>query len=174
MGSQGWLGAAIRDLDSKGENVLTGVNFGRGLPRALVCKGVPVASVGNLETYGLLPDMADEKVRLNAIDAFSRLYGPTGGKDVVAQVLSETGSNALKGADTLRTAPQKYSSTVEYADNSIAQSLKSAAQVMFSDIGTRVFYTQYQSFDTHSNELQSHGKLWQDVSSALSDFTDDL
>ena len=174
VGSQGWLGAAIRDLDSKGENVLTGVNFGRGLPRALVCKGVPVASVGNLETYGLLPDMADEKVRLNAIDAFSRLYGPTGGKDVVAQVLSETGSNALKGADTLRTAPQKYSSTVEYADNSIAQSLKSAAQVMFSDIGTRVFYTQYQSFDTHSNELQSHGKLWQDVSSALSDFTDDL
>ena len=43
VGAEGWLGATIRDLDSKGENVLTGVNFGRGLPRALVCKGVPVA-----------------------------------------------------------------------------------------------------------------------------------
>jgi len=174
VGTQGWLGAAIRDLDAKGENVLTGVNFGRGLPRALVCKGVPVASVGNLETYGLLPDMADEEVRLNALDAFSRLYGPAGDRDVVAQVLSETGANALQGADTLRTAPQKYSSTVEYADNPIAQSLKSAAQVMFAGIGTRVFYTQHQSFDTHSNELLAHAKLWQDVSSALSDFTDDL
>ena len=174
VGTQGWLGAAIRDLDAKGENVLTGVNFGRGLPRALVCKGVPVASVGNLETYGLLPDMADEEVRLNALDAFSRLYGPAGDRDVLAQVLSETGANALQGADTLRTAPQKYSSTVEYADNPIAQSLKSAAQVMFADIGTRVFYTQHQSFDTHSNELLTHAKLWQDVSSALSDFTDDL
>ena len=61
VGTQGWLGAAIRDLDAKGENVLTGVNFGRGLPRALVCKGGPVASVGNLETYGLLPDMAPMK-----------------------------------------------------------------------------------------------------------------
>ena len=38
--------------------MLTGVNFGRGLPRALVCKGVPVASVGNLEKYGLMPDIA--------------------------------------------------------------------------------------------------------------------
>ena len=58
IGSVGWLGAAIRDLDTAGENVLTGINFGRGLPRALVCKGVPVASVGNLDTYGLLPDIA--------------------------------------------------------------------------------------------------------------------
>ena len=32
IGAEGWLGAAIRDLDARGENVLTGVNFGRGLP----------------------------------------------------------------------------------------------------------------------------------------------
>ena len=36
IGTVGWLGAAIRDLDADGQNVLTGVNFGRGLPRALV------------------------------------------------------------------------------------------------------------------------------------------
>ena len=41
IGTQGWLGAAIRDLDPRGENDLTGVNFGRGLPRAFVCKGAP-------------------------------------------------------------------------------------------------------------------------------------
>jgi uncharacterized protein (DUF1501 family) len=37
----GWLGKAVRDLDPKAENVLTAVNFGRGLPRALslrVCR----------------------------------------------------------------------------------------------------------------------------------------
>ena len=53
IATEGWLGRTIRDLDPKAENVLTGVNFGRGLPRALACKGVPVASVGNLETYGV-------------------------------------------------------------------------------------------------------------------------
>ena len=49
VGTEGWLGRALRDMDPTGENVLTGVNFGRGLPRALGCPGVPVASVGNLE-----------------------------------------------------------------------------------------------------------------------------
>ncbi len=174
IGTQGWLGAALRDLDPTGENVLTGINIGRGLPGALVCKGVPVASVGNLETYGLLPDMSDESVRLNALHALGRMYGPAGGKDVVAQALSQNGSQALLGADILRTAPEKYSSTVEYGDNPIAQSLKSVSQVMCAGLGTRIFYAKHGSFDTHSNELLSHAKLWQDVSRASSDLTADL
>lgn len=174
IGSQGWLGAAIRDLDPRGENVLTGVNFGRGLPRAFVCKGVPVASVGNLETYGLLPDIADENVRLHALDALGRMYGPEGGRDIVAQALSENGAQALMGADQLRTAPERYTSSVEYGDTPVATSLKGAAQVMSAGLGTRILYAQHGNFDTHSNELQSHAKLWQDGSSAIADFTDDL
>ena len=174
VGAEGWLGAAIRDLDPTGENVLTGVNFGRGLPRALVCKGVPVASVGNLETYGLLPDVQDEMKRGYALDTFSRMYGPMLGKDAVAQVLAQAGTDALKGADTLRTAPQMYSSSVEYADNPIAQTLKNVAQVMCAGLGTRIYYAQHGSFDTHGNLLQAHAKLWQDVSTAIGDFTDDL
>ena len=174
IGTQGWLGAAIRDLDPVGDNVLTAVNFGRGLPRALVAKGVPVASVGNLETYGLLPDVRDDLVRHHALDALSRMYGPDGGRDIVAQVLSENGAQALMGADILRTAPAQYSSSVEYTDTPISQSLKGAAQVMTAGLGTRILYAQHGSFDTHSNELQSHAKLWQDVSTAISDFTEDL
>ena len=174
VGAEGWLGATIRDLDSKCENVLTGVNFGRGLSRALVCKGVPVASVGNLETYGLLPDVKDEMMRLHALDAFSRMYGPGEGKDAVAQVLGQAGTDALAGADTLRTAPQMYSSSVEYADNPIAQTLKSVAQVMTAGLGTRIYYAQHGSFDTHSAELIAHSKLWREVSAAIGDFTEDL
>jgi len=174
VGAEGWLGATIRDLDPQGDNVLTGVNFGRGLPRALVCKGVPVASVGNLETYGLLLDVHDEMIRRYALDAFSRIYGPGPGKDAVAQVLSQAGTDALKGADILRTATQMYSSNVEYADNPIAQSLKGVAQVMCAGLGTRIYYTQLSGFDTHAAELVAHAELWQDVSTAISDFTEDL
>ena len=174
IGAEGWLAAAIRDLDARGENVLTGVNFGRGLPRAMVARGVPVASVANLETYGLMPDIQDEKSRQYALEAFSRIYGPTESKDVVAQVLSETGSNALRGADRLRTAPELYSSTVEYAETPISQSLKNMAQVMSAGLGTRIYYTTHGSFDTHSNELPAHAKLWTDVSTAIADFTSDL
>ena len=173
VGNEGWLGRVIRELDPRKENVLTGVNFGRGLPRALACREVPVASVGDLATYGLFPDIEDESLRKYALAAFAKMYGATG-KDAVMDYLGQTGTDALKGADILQTAPAKYSSNVEYADNPIAQSLKSAAQVMFADLGTRVFYTDYGSFDTHSGELDAHAGLWNDVSGAVGDFMDDL
>ena len=174
IGTEGWLGAAIRDLDAKGENVLTGVNFGRGLPRALVSKGVPVASVGNLETYGLLPDIDDENVRYHALDALGRMYGPAGGRDMVAQALSENGSQALMGADILRTAPEQYSSSVEYAPSSIGRKMRDIAQVHLADLGTRILYTSHASFDTHASQLPVHAQLWKDVSAAVGDFFDDL
>ena len=174
IGSSGWLGETIRALDPNGDNVLTGVNFGRGLPRALSAKGVPVASVGNLETYGLFSDIEDEAARNMALSAFSQMYGGTEGKDAVAQFLSQTGSDALKGADTLRTAPAKYSSDVEYSDHPLSQSLRNIAQVMSAGLGTRIYYAQHGSFDTHSGELESHATLWGGTSAAIGDFMDDL
>jgi len=113
IGKEGWLGRAVRDLDPLGENVLTAVNFGRGLPRALGCPGVSVASVGDLETYGLFPDVQDEELRMFTLEAFSRMYGGAAGRDPVMQMLGQTGQDALQGADILRTAPVMYSSSVE-------------------------------------------------------------
>ena len=174
IGREGWLGRATRELDPNGANVLSAVNFGRGLPRALGVRGVPVASVGNLETYGLFPDVEDEFMRKYALEAFAKMYGGGQGRDAVMDFLGQTGTDALKGADILRTAPAQYQSSIEYAANPIAQSLKSVAQVMFANLGTRVFYTQHGSFDTHSGELISHAKLWEEVAGAIGDFYDDL
>ena len=49
VGSEGWLGLAVREIDPRGENVLTGVNVGQGLPRAMAVAGVPVTSISDLE-----------------------------------------------------------------------------------------------------------------------------
>ncbi|MCH7734037.1 MAG: DUF1501 domain-containing protein [Chloroflexi bacterium] len=175
VADSGWLGRTIRELDPDAKNVITGINFGRGLPRALHAKGVPVASVGNLETYGLMPDIEDRKTREMAVDVFARMYGPDDGRDAVLQQISDTGMGAYLGADILRTAPKQYSSNVEYeAENTIAQSLRDIAQVMLADLGTRVFYTQHGGFDTHAGELENHARLWHEVSSAISDFLADL
>ena len=171
---EGWLGRAVRDLDPKGENVLTGLNLGRGLPRALSCRGVPAASMGNLETYGLFPDIQSEQARQETLYTFARIYGRAEGRDAVSKFIGETGAAALRGADVLRTAPEKYSSSVEYAADPLSQSLRDAAQVMFADLGTRIYYAQHGSFDTHGGELPVHNKLWQEVSSAIGDFMDDL
>ncbi len=173
VGKEGWLGQVIRELDPNGDNVLTGVNFGRGLPRSLALRGVPVASVGNLATYGLFPEVDDTTRKQNVLDAFGKMYGGDM-KDEVLSFLGQNGRDALHGADILRTAPEQYTSTVTYPDNPIANNLKSAAQVMFAELGTQIFYTTYGSFDTHGGELIAHTKLWQDVSGAVSAFYQDL
>jgi uncharacterized protein (DUF1501 family) len=174
IGKEGWLGRAIRAIDPQGDNVLTGVNFGRGLPRALGCRGVPVASVGNLETYGLFSDLQDAQAKQFALETFARMYGGSAGRDAVLSLLGQTGTEALQGADILRTAPARYTSTVTYPDNPVAQNLKSMAQVLCADLGTRIYYTQHGSFDTHAGELATHAKLWQEVSGAVGSFMDDL
>ncbi len=175
IADSGWLGRTIRELDPGASNVITGINFGRGLPRALHCKGVPVASVGNLETYGLMPDIEDRRTRDLAVDIFARMYGPDDTRDAVLQAISETGTGAYLGADMLRAAPKMYNSTIEYeTEVPIAQSLRDIAQVMLADLGTRVYYTLHGSFDTHAGELENHDKLWDEVSTAVGDFFADL
>ena len=174
IGTEGWLGRAVRDIDPQGENVLTAVNFGRGLPRALGCPGVSVASVGDLETYGLFPDIADEELRMFTLEAFARMYGNVVGRDPVMSLLSKTGQDAYVGADILRTAPAQYSSNVEYRSDSLSQNVKSIAQVFLADLGTKVYYTQHGSFDTHSGELPTHAQLWDDVAGAVGSLMDDL
>ncbi len=176
QGTEGWLGRAIRDVDPNKDNVLTGVNFGRGLPRALAAPGVPVASVGNLATYGVLTGIEGEDQRTEALDVFSRIYSPTMGRNMVVDYLSQTGMDALKGADILSTAPEQYSSTVEYGSNVVAQYMKNIAQVHLADFGSRFLYTTapYNSFDTHAGELAAHARLWTDTSNAVADFYEDL
>ncbi len=176
QGTEGWLGRAIREIDPNKENVLTGVNFGRGLPRALAAPGVPVASVGNLATYGVLTGIDAEEQRMEALDIFSKMYSPTLGRSSVVDYLSQTGTDALKGADILSTAPEMYSSSIEYGQDVVAQYMKNIAQVHLAGFGTRILYTTapYNSFDTHAGELAAHASLWGNTSHAIADFMDDL
>ncbi len=174
--TEGWLGKAVRDLDPQQENVLTAVNFGRGLPRALAAPGVSVASVGNLETYGVLTGINGEDQRMQALDIFAKTYSPAIGTGPVNDYLSQTGLDALKGADILKTALETYSSTAEYGRDYFAQWLKNIAQVHLAEFGTRVLYTSLNpgTFDTHANESAMLTKLWGEVTSAVHTFYHDL
>ena len=174
VGTEGWLGRVIRDLDPQGENVLTGVNFGRGLPRAMALTGVPVASVSTLETYGVLTGISEEPDRTEALALFSKMYSPILGTGPVMDYLGDTGRDALKGADILKTVPDSYTSNVEYADSSIGRNMQGIAKVLLAGLGTRVFYTQQGGYDTHANQAPIHNNLLTDLSQAMTDFHDDL
>jgi len=174
IGVDGWVAKVIRDLDPTGENVLKGVNFGQGLPRAMTMRGVPVTSVNHLNTYGVFSSMSginSEQERAQLLNSFARMYAPAIGTGPTMEYLGQTGLDALKGADIIKVAPQRYSSTIEYANNAIAVNLRDVARVHLAGLGTQVFYTSYGPFDTHFNP---HAKLWMDISEAVDSFFADL
>ena len=174
LGTEGWLGRATRELDPHKENVVTTVSFGPSLFRALVLPGVPVACVDDLDTFGLLPGISEREQRNKILDRFSRLYSPTIGSGAVMDYLGQTGLDSIKAADILKVAPLQYRSNVEYPDTTIANKLKGIAQVHTANLGTRIFYCDHGSFDSHSNQVGMHDKLWTDVSQAVESFYDDL
>ena len=174
VGNEGWLGNAVNQMHPKHDNVVAAGNFGSALPRALVSHQAPVATVNDLETYGLMNHVDDLNQRMEALQAFRDIYTQAIGSGPVMDYLSQTGLDALQGSDILGTVLDKYSSEVEYADNSFAKSIKSAAQVLLADIGTRICYTQHGSFDAHTNGIALQEGLLEDVSGGIFDFYLDM
>ncbi len=174
VGNEGWVGLAVRELDPPAENVLTGVNIGMGLPRAMAVTGVPVTSIGDLESYGVMNRLHKETLRNKSLATFRNIYDQAVGTGPVAEYIGKTGIDILKGADLLADVADKYESTVEYADNVIAKNLRDVARIHLAGLGTRIFYTAHGGYDTHANEMPTHPRLMQELSGAIADFFDDL
>ena len=174
IGTEGWIGQAVAQIDPKGENPLTCVNIGRGLPRAMSKPGVPITSVGDLDNYGVMSGISAETERARALRAFEKMYSQAIGSGPVRDYVARTGMDIIRGADVLKKAPADYVSDVEYADNPIARSLRDAARVHLADLGTRIIYAQHGGYDTHANELPTHPRLLSELSGAIMDFFQDL
>jgi uncharacterized protein (DUF1501 family) len=174
ISTEGWVARLIRDLDPEGENPLTGVNIGSGLPRAMAAAGVTATSISDLDTYGLMTKIEVEAERNRNLELFKRMYTPAVGQGMVMDYLAQTGNDSLTSADILGPIPAGYTSSVEYGGSAIAKSLRDVARIHTAGVGTRVFYTNHAGWDTHSHQPAEHPKLLSDLSGALDDFMTDL
>ena len=101
--------------------------------------------------------------RTEALDLFAKMYSAKLGSSLIREYISQTGMDALGGADILSTAPQKYASTVKYGSDTVGQYMRNIAQVYLAGLGTKILYTTapQNSFDTHATEMAKHPQLWQ-------------
>ncbi len=174
VADEGWLGNSVRQMYPEGDNVVAAVNFGGGLPRALVAKGAPVASVTDLETYGLMGHLGADAERSEVLELFKYIYSMGLGSGPTMDLMSQTGLDALRGSDMLSQCTLTYDSEIEYDPNAFSKAMKSAAQVLQADIGTRICYAQHGSFDAHTNGIALQEKLLRDVSGGIYDFYSDM
>ena len=173
-GTEGWLGLATRELDPHKDNIVTAVSFGPSMFRALVCLGCRWPAWTTSTPMVSSPVSPRRSSASKILERFAQNYSPVIGTDEVMKYLGQTGLEAMEGADILKVAPQKYASTVQYPNTSIAKKLKGIAQVHFADLGSRVFYCDHLGFDTHANQMGVHATLWNDVSTAIEAFFADL
>ena len=96
VGHEGWIAKIIREIDPNGENPIAAVNVGYGLPRALVAPNVSVASVADLDNYGMLTSIDKQKQREHLLNRFASMYAPAIGSGPVMDYLGQTGLDALK------------------------------------------------------------------------------
>ena len=157
VGTEGWAGRVIRDLDPKGENVLKGVNFGQGLPRAMAVRGVPVTSVSDLASYGVLtgvPAISGEQEKAQRPGAL-RPHVRAGHRDGAGDGLSEP--NRAGCAEGGR-YPQDRAPAI-CLDGAVcrhpdrAKICAISPRSIWPNLGTQLFYTAHGSFDTHFNQV---------------------
>jgi hypothetical protein len=132
--------------------------------------------VGDLSSYGLLTDIEREEQRDQALDLFGRMYAPAIGRGQVNDFIRRTGIEAMKGADILTTAPDKYHSEIEYLHGNIGGYLKDMVQIHNAEFGTRVMFTTapYNIFDTHANQAVGHSNLLDDVARNVDSYMADM
>ncbi|GIT58259.1 MAG: hypothetical protein Ct9H300mP19_02070 [Dehalococcoidia bacterium] len=76
----------------------------------------------------MLTGLTPEEKLSRVLSRYRRMYSPAIGTGPVMDYLGQTGLDALEGADILSAAPANYSSSIEYADTSVAKKLKGIAQ----------------------------------------------
>jgi uncharacterized protein (DUF1501 family) len=180
----GWLG---RYLDANccgddrpasaangGSSALEALTIGESLPRSFWTEHSLVPAISNLAAYEFQTDRRYPDDRTHRLEAFDACYAAPTCRREYEEFLRRVGQEALVSSEELRKLSRSYQPAVQYPASALANNLKSVAQMIAADMGTRIFYVSTGGFDTHANQKNTHANLLKQVSDALDAFMKDL
>jgi uncharacterized protein (DUF1501 family) len=117
-----------------------------------------------------------------------RLYGTANEKffkDVMKNHKDETGeqpvdylyktmAETLSSADYIFKQSRLHPTNATYPKTDLANSLKTIASLIYSEINTKVYYVSLGSFDTHINQEGQQQRLFMEMNDAVGAFVKDL
>lgn len=86
----------------------------------------------------------------------------------------KTMASTLSSVEYIYQKSQVHPTSQTYPSTALAQSLKTIASLIFSDINTKVYYVSLGSFDTHIAQEGQQKRLFTELNDAVKAFTDDL
>ena len=101
-------------------------------------------------------------------------HRPPSAGAVETEFIQRTALNARIYAEKIQNISATIENKATYPQTQLGRDFKLIAQLIASGMPTRVYYVKLGGFDTHSNQLQNHPRLLEEVSGGIAAFIDDL
>jgi len=166
----GWI---ARFCDLYANSATGAVSIGQGRPKDFVGGTSSPLIVQNLTSFQLTSDSAyagnDALRKKVARDVLDNTQW-TGKDAAVASAMNQ--AYGLSGS--VQAAVASYTSGVTYVNQNISNQLKDVARLIQAGFDTRIFFTGYGGFDTHSAQLPGHANLMTWLDNAVGSFAADM
>ena len=175
--STGWLGRyldeALRGTSNSridASNYFSGIALGDTIPTAMATSHVDVTAVSAVSTFGYNTGRDVESKK----SAGMLFDGAQPGQSPYLSLIQETARNAYHGSDLFRAEIASFRHAATYPKDPFSAQLALAAQIIGSNIGTRVIFVSIGSFDTHAGQRARQDRLLGYLSDGLFAFYRDL
>jgi uncharacterized protein (DUF1501 family) len=174
--SYGWLGRYLdRTVPPTGSGsdpseLFTGVALGDTVPTALLGQHVDVPAIGALASFGYNAG----KDAASKATAGTLYDGAKPGQSPYLSLVETTARNAMHGGDLLQAKIASFQNAATYPNDPFSAQLRLAAQIVGSNVGTRIIFVSIGSFDTHAGQRAQQDRLLGYLANGLHAFYTDL
>ena len=168
--SDGWLNRYLQVRRDAKATPFRAVSFTANLPRTLLGTA-PAIAMTNIADFGVRAGQGNGEVA----KGFEELYSQS-----LGDALHGTGKEAFEAVKMLKRAnPQQYTAAngAAYPRSPFGNALLQIAQLIKSDLGVEVAFTDVGGWDTHANQGSARGQLanrFQDLSQGIAALYKDL
>jgi uncharacterized protein (DUF1501 family) len=167
----GWLGRYFDAAGLPSNNLFNGVAIAQTVPEVLASNKTDIPAIPNANQYGLAFDRSPALRNAFGRDARDTLLPFK--SPYLAHVM-EIEDHAQRGSEELPKLIAGYKTDAAYPATPLGRSLALAAQIVGSNLGTRVIYVEHASFDTHQNQRPVQDRMLLQFSDAVAAFYQDL
>lgn len=172
--TSGWLANYLASAGVADSNPIYAASVTGGLSPALYGEGVTVPAIAGLEAYRFRTDRRYPDDREQRLALASMVYSLDYTARPLEAHVARTAVSAIASSERVQVATAGYSSPVDYPRFPLAGSLKTVAQLMAGDLGTRIYYVAFGGFDTHSAQPDQHARLLAGFASSVDAFFQDV
>jgi uncharacterized protein (DUF1501 family) len=168
----GWLGHYLDHCIRGTTNPVEAVNIGTELPQALVAESAPVPSIQTVEDFRVKTDPFNPNQSKEERELIRQFAAVRAGTPAL-EYLTRQATNAILSVEKVQKLTAGYKPDAEYKQG-FGYGLRTIAQLISANLGTKLFYCQIGGFDTHAAQVNGHEQTLATLAAGIAAFHKDL